>query len=219
MESLSAATFADRAFAALDEVPDDENLHMRLGGVKNLTEEILPLALFAKYFDAPERRAHCRYLGASDAEADGELSLSGRAVDLGFYPRRVLVEITCAEDSKAYLRREALARHGAVFTGMDIERIGRRGDSGSSVVSRVVVREGDSGISEMAGLVRAAVERKVRKNYSPKRLLLVRLDPDFALTHTKVCAVAAQSRDGQVSDAFLAVFLVECSTACVFQAY
>lgn len=69
-EALPAADFADRAFAALDAVPDDVDIHMRVGDVKQLVEEILPLAVFAKRFDVIERRVQCKYLGASDDDAD-----------------------------------------------------------------------------------------------------------------------------------------------------
>ena len=215
---MPAAEFADRAFAALDAVSDDTALRLRSGGVKNLVEEILPLAVFAKYFDAIERRIHCRYLGGSEDEADGELRLSGRAVERGFYPDRILVEATCAEDEKAYLRREALARHGGVFGGKLIWRTAPRHEPGSDIVSEPEVRDGDSGISEMAALVRAAVAMKASKRYAPARLLLVRLDPDFPVNHRKLGDVALQAALTEQPVGLLAVFLVECSTGCVLQA-
>ncbi len=54
---LPAAEFAERAFTALNAIPDDVALHMRTGDVKKLVEEILPIMLYSlRRFDAPERR-------------------------------------------------------------------------------------------------------------------------------------------------------------------
>ena len=217
--SLPASEFADRAFAALEGVPDDIAIHLRVGDVKKLIEEILPIAVFAKRFDAIERRVHCKYLGASDDDADAEITLNGRAVDLGFYAERLLIEATCAEDDKAYLRREALARHGGVFTGKNIRRIGRRGAPESRIESVPDVRDGGSGPIEMAGAVRAAVDRKAAKKYSPERVLVVRLDPDFPVNDHALARVVQHANLAAKYVGLLAIFIVDCSTASIMQTW
>lgn len=215
-ELMAPCTFAERAFGALETITDDDARIRRIGPIKNLMEEILPLAVFARYFDMPERRVRCRYLGDSGTEPDGELVLSGRAVDLGFYPARIEVEATCAEDGKAYLRREALAKHGAVFAGANIARTGRRREAASVIVSRPEVRDGEAAPRDLGALVRAAIDKKVAKGYSPRRLLLVRIDPDFPVASPEMCDVVAAARPQNMAG-LLAVFMVECSTGSVIQ--
>jgi hypothetical protein len=215
---LPANTFADLAFDALEAITDDDARIRRVGAIKPFLEEILPLAIFARYFDMPEKRVHCRYLGESN-EADAEIVLSGRAVDRSFYPEKIWVEITCAEDGgKAYLRREVLAREGAVFAGGNIERTASRHKKGSTVVSKPEVRDAEAAPRNLGALVRAAIERKISKNYDPKRLLLVRIDPDFPLSPSELCVVVKESQAVSSFQGLSGVFLVECSTGSVIQA-
>jgi hypothetical protein len=128
-------------------------------------------------------------------------------------------EATCAEDDKAYLRREALAHAGGVFSGRNIQRIGRRGEPSSKIESAPDVREGGSGPIEMASLVRAAVERKAAKSYSPERVLIVRVDPDFPVNDHELARVVQHAHLAETYSGLLAIFLVDCSTSSVMQAW
>lgn len=213
---LAAGAFAERAFDALEAITDDDARIRRVGTIKNLTEEILPLAIFARYFDVPGRRVRCRYLGDSETEPDGEIALAGRAIELCYYPEKIAVEVTCAEDDKAYLRREALAKQGAVFAGSNIARTATRRDPASALVSRPEVRDGDSAPRDLGALVRSAIEKKVAKQYSPPRLLLVRVESDFPVSSSGMCEVVAAARPTS-TDGLLGAYLVECSTGTVVQ--
>jgi hypothetical protein len=106
-----------------------------------------------------------------------------------------------------------------VFAGRNIRRIGGRGDPDSKIESLPDVREGDSGPIEMATVVRAAVERKAAKEYSPERVLVVRLDPDFPVNDHALARVVQHANLRREYFGLLAVFLVDCSTSSVMQAW
>lgn len=215
-ELLPAALFADRAFAACSALESGAEVFLRTGDAKNLLEEVLPLAVFAKFFDAIERRVRCRYLGGSGDEADAELVLSGRTVELGFYPSRILVEVTCAEDSKkAYLRREALAVQGGVFLGTDIARSAPRHHPDSRIISRAVAQDPDHYPSELADLVSAAIAKKAGKHYDPPRVLVVRYDPDGFLDPAMLRSMLAAVIVPEGASGISAVFLTDCSSGNV----
>jgi hypothetical protein len=91
-------------------------------GVKELVEEVMPLAALLKHLENPELKVRCKYVGG-EASHDARLRLSGRPVDQGFFEQDYYVEVTSALSPADYLRREALTRYGSVFGGAEIKRV------------------------------------------------------------------------------------------------
>src|ERR1700730_11623472 len=110
---LTASTFADLAFHEVDALSSDQYwLRSNDRAVKKLVEEVLPLAMVAKFLDIPGRRVCCKYLGESDDSCDGQIIVNGAWVTSGFMEGSYNIEITAAQFKNEHLKREALARYG-----------------------------------------------------------------------------------------------------------
>ncbi len=172
--SLTAASFAQRAFKEVEQLSDVEyRLRPSTSNAKKLIEEVLPLAMAAKHLDIPGRRVRCKHLGRSDDECDGVLTFKGEWVTSGFIKPRYNVEITTAQFEKAHYVREALHRYGGVFDDPDINRVGSRARGNDQIVSRAVVQDGDQVVKDSIRWVDKAVNEKVRKSYPEPCILLV----------------------------------------------
>ncbi len=140
---LTTGVFVRRAFASLESLSAEEYWKRSLPGSKELIEEILPVATLIKHLEVPDRRVRCRFVGGSENH-DAEIRLSGPEVEAGFLEPFYYLEGTSAGFPKAHLRREAMARHGHVFGGPDIRRVGSRARGTDDVESRAVAVDGKS---------------------------------------------------------------------------
>jgi hypothetical protein len=211
---VPAGVFARRAFAALEALHVQEFFGRRPRGVKGLVEEVVPMAVFARNFEAPERRVSCKYLGQSGDRADGEIRVAGiYVVTQGFVERSYFIEVTTAEAPYEHLKREALARDGFVFGGPGIRRTGSRHREGSRIESKPSVRDAGAGVDDTAPLVRTAIEKKLKKDYPQPCILLVRVEPEWNLRLRDWCLLAEKAVIPNAFGKFAAVYLVHTSSA------
>src|SRR5258708_7141639 len=155
---LSASTFAQRAFREMESLSAKDYWYRpKRGGVKKLIEEVLPLAMVAKYLDMPGRRVRCKYLGQSNDTCDGLVTIRGEWVNNGWLDSRYFVEVTSAQFHNEHLKREALARYGSVFEDPDIHRVGSRRKGNDRIVSRAVAQDGDAVVTAAVDWVSKAV--------------------------------------------------------------
>lgn len=214
---LPSCEFAQRAFRVLEGLHVSPGYHRRQGAIKPLVEEVVPLAVFARYLEVPERRVKVRYRGQKSERIDAELRLSGGAVRRGFYPRLLRVEITVAAEQRAYLQRELLAQGKSVFMGPGIRRSASRHLHGSTIDNFAVAQAGGRGADECAALVRAAVQKKAARIGRRKRLLLVSLEPEPIMRVSDWRRLAQLSFDREACGKFQAVYVVETSSGTVLQ--
>ena len=209
-----APIFARRAFTALEALHLEEfDGHRKTDG-KELIEEVLPIAIFARNFEVPERKVMCKYTAGSENSADGEIRLSGARVGLGGFEASYFLEVTSAAPKKEHLRREALANGAFVYAGANIARVGSRHNADSYIVSKPpAVHEADSDIAETVLLVRNAIELKLRKEYISPCILIIRVEPDRLLSLRQWCSIAEKSLVSEVSGKFAAVYIVHTDSA------
>ena len=181
--------------------------------MKELVEEIAPIGIFARTFEAPERRVTCRYRGRSTDEVDGEMRLSGASIAHGFCEPEYFLEVTTAEPVYAYLQREALARYGGVFSDPGIRRVGSIHHKESYIESEPFVSDAGAGVANMVCLVRKAIEAKLERNYPQPCILLVRVEPGSILSFHDWCLVAKKAVVPAAREQFAAVYLVYTSSA------
>jgi hypothetical protein len=210
---LKASTFSARALDYVEDL-DDAQVHCRSQSrdVKYLLEEVLPLAYFVRFFDLPERRVRCKYLGGTERDVDAELLLTGRQVELQFAPPRLWVEVTSAQFPKEHLRREALGLYGAVFIDPNIKR------EGPTIVSRPTVVDGETPVHNATKWLSDAVSKKLSQQYPDPCALLVRMVVERHLTIGEWSGVAEAIAPLRSQSSFHAIYVVEDSTGCVFRA-
>jgi hypothetical protein len=208
-----ASTFSRRAFAGLESLHTQDFHGKRERNVKKLIEEVVPIAIFARNFEAPERRVKCKYTSVSISPSDGEMRLSGASVEGGFVESFYYLEVTTAEAPYEYLKREALAKNGFVFSGPKIRRIGSRQKSDSVIKSEPSVTDGDSGVTDTVRMVQAAIEKKLEIAYPSPCILLVRVEPEGILGFREWCAVAENGAVAGAYEKFAGIYIIYTSSA------
>ena len=212
---MAASEFADRAYHELERLQASPGYHRRTGPTKALVEEVVPLATFVKHFEAPQRRVRCKYLGRRTDKADAEIRLSGAAVSHGFYPSRLLIEITVAVQPYAYLQRELMETGQPVFGGPNIYRTASRHAKRSRIVNKPVVRDAGNEAEENAELIVQAVARKAARVGRRKRVLLVDLEPGNIMRPRDWRRLPELCFVPETCGRFLAVFIVETTSGTV----
>jgi hypothetical protein len=204
------------AFAAMDNLHTQEFELRRDPEVKRLVEEILPIAMFAKSLEGPERHIVVTYFGDSQT-FDGEIIVSGATVESGFLESKYYLEITSAVAPYEYLQREALARYGSVFGGPNIRRSGSSGRGDAGVSSKPVVRDVGDDLEDAKRWVRQAISSKCGRAYPQPCLLLVRVEPESNLSLTDWASLISSVRDVCLASDFKSVYVVHTSTGAVHQ--
>lgn len=215
LHSLPASEFADRAYSALESVQNSPGFHRRIGTIKNLVEEIVPLATFIKYLEGPQRRVRCRYLGSDADQADAMMSIRGKTVAYGMWPRRRMIEITTACHQRAYLQRELLERKGSAFLGPGIRRSKSRHQKGSEIIDAPAVQAAGHDAEDCAHLIRTVVAKKADRIGRRKRLLIVNLEPEGFLSPRHFREAADLAYDHHTARMFAGIFLVHTSSGQV----
>jgi len=211
---LSTATFVRRAYACLKELPAEEYLARTSPGVKELLEEIAPLAGLLKHLDLPERDIRCRYAGGA-APYDGQIRLQGREVDLGVTMPHYYVEVTTAVSKVDHLKREGIRKGVPVFGGPDIQRVGSRAKGNAAVVSKATAQDGDASAIEMGALVLERILAKEAGLYPEPCILLINAVPEGRLEIRQWAEVARAARPRQ-SSRFAARYVVNWGTNTAF---
>ena len=216
---LSASEFADRAFNEVEALSSDKYwMRSTDRSVKKLIEEVLPLAMVARYLDIPGRRVHCKYLGESEDDSDGEILVNGASVTSGFMEGRYYVEITAAQFKNEHLMREALARDGSVFDDPKIHREGSKFHGDDKIVSNAVVCDGDQVVLDSLIWINDAVQSKVNNRYLQPCMLIISLSPGRPLSLGEWARVVSAFPRSVTREAFDKVFLVDTSVGVVHHA-
>ncbi len=178
---LTVPVFVRRAYAALEALDDNEYRSRSADGVKELIEEVMPLAALLKHLEIPGRHVRCRLVGG-DRDHDAQIRMSGPEVDRGIWEPLYFVEVTSAVFPQDYLRREALTRYGSVFLGPVISRIGSKRKGNDRIVSPAAAEDGDAPVQNAITWVRERLIAKAAKTYPSPCLLVVNVNPDRPLT-------------------------------------
>ncbi len=214
---LNAATFAQRAFKEIESLPAND-FWLRPGEVGRLIQEVLPLAMVAKYLDIPGRRVRCRHLGRSSDKCDGELTIKGEWVNSGWLDQHINVEVTSAQFKNQHLLREALARYGSVFDDPDIIRIGSRMRGNDQIVSHAVAKDGDQEVKDVLHWIKGAVDKKVKKSYPRPCFLVVAIEPGRPLSLSEWLSVVKDFPREVAKRGFDSTFLVHTGVGEIHQA-
>jgi hypothetical protein len=218
-EFLSASEFSDRAFNEMDVLTADQYwMRARDRMVKKLVEEVLPLAMVARYLDIPGRRVSCKYFGESEDDCDGQILVDGEWVTSGFMEARYYVEITAAQFEREHLLREALVRYGSVFDDPKIHREGSKFRGDDRIVSNAVARDGDQEVLDSLSWINAAVQTKVKNRYLQPCMLIVSLSPGRPLSLGEWTRIVNEFPRAVTRERFNKVFLVDASAGVVHHA-
>ena len=209
---LTVPVFVGRAYSAMAALGGDE-YRARKPGIKELVEEVIPLAALLKHLENPELRVRCKYVGG-DANHDARLRLSGVPVDQGLFERDYFVEVTSALSPHDYLRREALSRYGAVLGGPKIKRVRKRGTN--EIVSQAVAQDMDAPLREAITWVKERLRAKGEKGYPQPCILVVNVEPDRPLNIGEWAALAKEVSGSVVREKFKMTFIVEWYRNTVF---
>ena len=212
---LSTGIFTRRAFSSLDSLSPDQYRRRTVPGSKELIEEVVPIATLIKHLEVPGRNVRCKYVGGNDGH-DAQLRLSGPEIDAGFLEPFYFIEVTSAGFPKEHLRREAMTRHGHVFGGPDIRRVGSRARGDDEVESRAVAVDGEAALDDAVKWVEQALTKKARKDYPKPCILAIDVHPDRRLGLCEWSALACRVSQAADREAFTQVFVVEWGTNTVF---
>ncbi len=218
---LSAATFAQRAFSEIEKLPTkDYWLRPKKSEAKKLIEEVLPLAMVAKYLDIPGRRVSCKYLGQDGGECDGKIKIKGEWVKSGFLEPCYSVEVTSAQFKNEHYLRESLERYGSVFDDPNICRIGSKKRGNDRIVSRAVAQDGDQVVKDLIDWIAGAVDRKVNQHapYPRPCIFIISLNPWRPLWLSEWLRVIESFPRDIARQSFALTFLVETDRGAVYQA-
>lgn len=204
---LTAPVFVGRAYAAMAAL-DGDKYRARSAGVKELVEEVMPLAALLKHLENPELHVRCKYVGG-EASHDARLRLSGMPVDQGFFERNYYVEVTSAVSPLDYLRREALTRYGSVFGGPEIKRVRSRKRGIDEIVSQAAAQDGDSPLLEAITWVNERLSAKAEKEYPQPCILVVNVEADRPLGLGEWAALAKGVSGKAAQAKFRKTYIVE----------
>jgi len=218
-EFLSASEFSDRAFDEVEELASDQYwMRSTDRAVKKLIEEVLPLAMVARYLDIPGRRVSCKYLGESEDDCDGQILVNGDWVTSGFMEARYYIEITGAQFKNEHLIREALARYGSVFYDPKIHREGSKFRGDDKIISNAVVCDGDQEVLDTLSWINGAVQSKVKNRYLQPCILIISLSPGRPLSLGEWTRIVNEFPRAVTRERFNKVFLVDAIAGVVHHA-
>ena len=136
--------------------------------VKELLEEILPLAAFIQARYGPGSRMQVRWSGGNQPY-DAQAYYRGGLVDRSLLPAEQYLEITTAEHGNEYLVRERMAKVGGSFAAIGT----RRDPVTREVVSDAVAVEHSDEMDGLVRLVVARVQDKAGHGYPENTALVV----------------------------------------------
>lgn len=205
---LPSFEFVRRAYTALEALGQQEYFLRTAPGTKELVEEVMPLAALVKHLETPGRELSCRLVGG-DCDHDGEIEITGREVEQGFWKSRYFVEVTTAVFPEQHLRRESLARYGSVFLGPTIERVGSRRKGNDEIVSEAVGEDLDAPLRNVITWVEERLAAKNQNSYPRPCLLVINVEPDRPLTLAEWSELARAVHGNVGTGAFEKTFIVE----------
>lgn len=171
---LDGLEFCGKVYDLFDQIARESDGKSRLRlrrsqAEKKLVEELLPLAryILARYREG--RRIKVRWLSASQPY-DAILWSTGRLVEHGGVPRRVVVEITTSVHPNDPDRRQRLDQCGGSF---GVKGIHRKDRKGREIDSKPHIFSGGENARDLAEQILGALRRKADKPYPPSTVLIV----------------------------------------------
>jgi hypothetical protein len=213
---LPAFQFAEKAFAELDNLHASGAHRRSEHGVRELIEEVLPIACFVKHLEGPERHIEAQFHGGNE-KFDGKLWIRGAVVKEGYCEPGYYLEVTSAISPTEYLQREALERYGHVFGGPDVQRIGSRRKGGDQIISQPRVADRQARLQEVQEWVLREVGEKSKKDYPPPCFLIVRVEPDSIFSAFDWYEVTEEVSETLPLNAFAGVWMLNTSSGIVLQ--
>ncbi|MEK7917658.1 hypothetical protein AAB988_22565 [Burkholderia contaminans] len=170
--ALDGLEFCRRVFDIFECIRETEEgrirLRMRTSDVeKKLVEELLPICKFVQTRYRPGRYISVRWMDGNQP-FDAELEQRGDYVDMGYFPSRSYLEVTCAVHKNDYLCRELITKEGAAFSPDGVKRL-KTGD----IVSEPVSYGGTEYAANFSDIVLGRISKKVAKNYPPGTTLVI----------------------------------------------
>jgi hypothetical protein len=212
--SIPAFDFARQAFALADNLTHQEYFRRPAVWIKELVEEVLPIATFAKSWEMPGRRLEVQYFGRSHP-FDAIITITGEMVANGATAPRYHLEVTSAIFESEHLEREALARDGAVFGDPAIHREGSRSRGDDKIVNNATLQDTGAPVASQQAWIESAIAGKSGLHYPDPCLLLVRAQPVRPLALSEWCAIAEKVSPAALAAQFADVFVVDPFTATV----
>lgn len=182
-KKLPAEAFIKNAFSAFENLQQSDNgktiLRLRKGDfAKKLIEEILPIAIFLKYFKKLGVNLHCQYFPGDQSGYDAKMYCEGTLVENHFLKSEYSLEVSLACHPKDYLMRECLEKGVPCFGGDGIERL-RNG----TIESVPIVTDPDEIIQKLANWIESRLTSKENKGYpdAASTFLIIPIFPDILL--------------------------------------
>jgi hypothetical protein len=172
---LSAFEFARRARQVHAKLSGSD-IRMRREATKQFVEEVVPLSVFALWFQTASRTVRVRHC-AGNQRFDAKLRVDERTGEVEVVRRDYHVEVTVACDLDDYLARECLERNGFRYYGGPLERIGY--GRSKTVKSSLRAVDPDDRLIEIAQNVERCLERKASNEYPPHTILVVALAGEY----------------------------------------
>jgi len=212
---LTPAVFTARAFKAFDSL-SGYAVRGRTGkGTKQLIEEVIPLAVFLRSLEIPQRQVRGRYFPGSQ-QFDAKLRIRGIEVDHGLLKPSYFIEITSAVSPNDHLKREALNLNGFAYSGDDIIRTGSRSTKNVMITSRAAALNPGESITKAAQWIRDALRKKSQINYRTPCILVVRVEPDHYPSISDWASLAKIVRNDVDRTRFEKTYVVHVWTNTVF---
>ncbi|MGA2882625.1 MAG: hypothetical protein ABSG13_27035 [Bryobacteraceae bacterium] len=147
---------------------------------KRLSEELIPLAHFiqSRYREGYRLKVRWR---AGNQSYDAKILASGVLVDQAFRPKELTVEITTAVHEKEHLVREHINAGEVSFGPKSMSRDKVTGKT----VSVAEVNRRDETPRELAAQILIALEKKKKKKYPRKTVLIIDCIPNLLLDESE----------------------------------
>jgi hypothetical protein len=182
---MDGLSFCRRVYAMFDQIRADkggiERLRMLASKTeKRLSEELIPLAHFiqSRYREGYRLKVRWR---AGNQSYDAKILASGVLVDQAFRPKELTVEITTAVHEKEHLVREHINAGEVSFGPKSMSRDKVTGKT----VSVAEVNRRDETPRELAAQILIALEKKKKKKYPRKTVLIIDCIPNLLLDESE----------------------------------
>jgi len=181
---LDSVEFLETAFALLSAIKAepsgrDEMLRLSTPRAKKMSEEILPLAAYARSLRERGQKLELRWLGGNQAY---DAEVRGEGPEIPKY-----LEATIAVPDNEYLVREHISEKGFAWAAAGTSR----GPATKQVESKPRAGEHSESQGELEFLVRQAIAKKVQKDYPTDTSLIVQFRLDRCLLRDEFDEIVA----------------------------
>lgn len=202
-KSIDSCEFVKSVYQEVSVLTSDERLELQRP-VKQLLEEILPIALLSQYVRNSDLQVDVEWCGNSQ-QYDGKLILKGKSVDIGTHEPEYFVEVTTATSPIRYLQREALLKNGYFHGGSDIHRSGKKD---SPIISNGQVQDVESPSIHVIQLIVERLNSKAKKTYPIPCILVIGIESSECLSVLDWADVFRAVQREAIESNFVAIFAI-----------